>query len=167
MPRLYAQPYDITATGFFFETTREYQRRIRAVWNACGDPVEEFDIQFIDGEPIDAAFAKAIGLSQANLSAFFTCVETWEFWEKLHVIIAVEELGVPFDPDIDPDHYGIDVYYVSSLRDLAEQFVDEGLLGDIPEHLRSYIDLDAFARDLAMDYTETEIAGERLIYRAT
>jgi len=27
--------------------------------------------------------------------------------------------------------------------------------------------MDAIARDLAMDYNETEVAGERLIYRAT
>lgn len=37
---------------------------------------------------------------------------------------------------------------------------------DIPDHLASYIDMDAIAHDLAHDYTETEVAGERLIYRA-
>jgi antirestriction protein len=52
------------------------------------------------------------------------------------------------------------------LRELAEQFVDEGLFGDIPERLQSYLDYDAIARDLGFDYTETEIAGQRLIYRA-
>ncbi|MGH1353950.1 MAG: antirestriction protein ArdA [Thalassovita sp.] len=66
-----------------------------------------------------------------------------------------------------PDHHGIDFYYVETLRALAEQFVEEGLFGDIPEHLQFYIDYDAIARDLACDYTETTIAGERLIYRAT
>lgn len=52
------------------------------------------------------------------------------------------------------------------MKELAEQFVDEGLFGDIPSILASYIDYDAIARDLAMDYKATEIAGERLIYRA-
>lgn len=51
------------------------------------------------------------------------------------------------------------------MRELAEQFVDEGLFGDIPERLAGYIDYDAIARDLAMDYAETTIAGEWLIYR--
>jgi len=40
------------------------------------------------------------------------------------------------------------------------------LFGDIPEHLANYIDLDAIARDLAFDYSETYVAGESLIYRA-
>ncbi|MEP3786728.1 antirestriction protein ArdA [Ascidiaceihabitans sp.] len=52
------------------------------------------------------------------------------------------------------------------MKELAEQFVDEGLFGDIPDHLANYIDMDAIARDLAVDYAETELAGERLIYRA-
>ena len=52
------------------------------------------------------------------------------------------------------------------MTELAEQFVDEGLFGEIPGHLAPYIDMDAIARDLAVDYSEAEIAGERLIYRA-
>ncbi|MDQ0421950.1 antirestriction protein [Peteryoungia aggregata LMG 23059] len=51
------------------------------------------------------------------------------------------------------------------MKALAERFVDDGLFGEIPDHLAHYIDYDAIARDLSMDYTETEIAGERLIYR--
>ena len=47
----------------------------------------------------------------------------------------------------------------------ALQFVDEGLFGDIPEHLRNYLDYDAIARDLACDYASTTIAGNRLAYR--
>lgn len=54
---------------------------------------------------------------------------------------------------------------MESLREGAEQFVDEGLFGDIPEQLRFYIDHDAIARDLAADCSETVIAGRRLVYR--
>ena len=43
--------------------------------------------------------------------------------------------------------------------------MDEGLFGDVPPQFQFYIDYDAIARDLSFDYTETEIAGERLIYR--
>ena len=50
------------------------------------------------------------------------------------------------------------------LRASCGLFVDDGLFGDIPEHLATYIDYDAIARDLAMDYAETRIAGEQLIY---
>lgn len=51
------------------------------------------------------------------------------------------------------------------MRDLAQQFIEEGLFGDIPENIRYYLDPDAIARDLSMDYLETEIAGTNYIFR--
>ncbi|WP_165351142.1 antirestriction protein ArdA [Ciceribacter ferrooxidans] len=47
----------------------------------------------------------------------------------------------------------------------ADELVDEGLFGEIPDHLAHYIDYDAIIGDLDMDHTETEIHGERLSYR--
>lgn len=44
-----------------------------------------------------------------------------------------------------------------TLEDLAYQFVDEGLFGDIADTIKNYIDYEAIARDLGMDgYTETD-----------
>ena len=165
MTRLYAQPYDITATGFYFETAEEYAALAAQVVNDYGQPVEEFEIQFIDGEAIDAALAQAWGLNQANLGRFFEVALAWENREKVRCIIAMNE-GIGFDVEAgDIDALDVDIYSVETLRALAEQFVDDGLFGDIPEPLRFYIDYDAIARDLGMDYTEAVIAGERLIYR--
>jgi len=164
---LYAQPYDTSATGFYFKTVEEYDTQIKELKNAYGDPVEEFEIQFIDGDRIDCELAQAIGINQANFRDYLICVEDWEEWQKINVIIATGELGYNFDAQIDPDHYGIDLYHVSSMRELAEQFVDDGLFGDVPESFQFYIDYDAIARDLAVEYSEIEIAGERMIYRAS
>lgn len=61
----------------------------------------------------------------------------------------------------------MDVYQLDSLKELAEQFVDEGLFGEIPTSIQNYLDYDAIARDLGMDYAETTVAGERLIYRCS
>jgi len=63
------------------------------------------------------------------------------------------------------DDADVDIYPDMNMRELAEQFVDEGLFGDIPANLACYLDYDAMARDLAMDYTEMEIVGQRLVYR--
>jgi len=52
------------------------------------------------------------------------------------------------------------------MRELAEQFVNDGVFGEIPEHLENYIDIDAIAADLSHDYTETVIAGMPIVYRA-
>jgi len=61
--------------------------------------------------------------------------------------------------------YDIDIYEMDSMRDLAEQFIEEGLFGDIPENILYYLDLDAIARNLGMDYSETTIAGKNYIFR--
>ncbi|WP_299297215.1 hypothetical protein [uncultured Tateyamaria sp.] len=37
------------------------------------------------------------------------------------------------------------------MRELTEDFVEQGLFGDIPEPLHFYIDYDAIARDLSVD----------------
>ena len=50
------------------------------------------------------------------------------------------------------------------MKELAEQFVDEGLYGEIPEKLQFYIDHEAIARDLSVDYSEVTIAGTHFIF---
>lgn len=42
-----------------------------------------------------------------------------------------------------------------TMEDLAEELVEEGVFGDIPESIACYIDYAAIARDLSFDYTET------------
>lgn len=59
MTRFYAQPYDLAATGLYFENADTYAAKINSLRNDYGQPVEEFEIQFIDGEAIDCDLAKA------------------------------------------------------------------------------------------------------------
>ena len=168
MTQFYAQPYDLAATGFYFEDATTYSNKIRTTKNDYGQPVEEFEIQFIDGEHIDCDLAKAWGINQANILKFMQIVDEWDDDQKTRFILSVGEGGYSFDPDtVDPDAFEVDIYQLDTMKALAEQFVDEGLFGDIPERLAYYIDLDAIARDLSMDYTETEIAGQRIIYRCS
>ena len=162
---LHAQPYDITATGFYFESHEDYAAKAAKLRNAHGDPVEEFEIQFIDGAVIECALAQAIGLNQANLARFFTCVDEWDSDDKTRVILALGACGYVFDDNTQPGDFEVDIYPVESLRELAETFIDEGLFGEIPERLAFYLDYDAIARDLGMDYAEAEVAGQRLVYR--
>lgn len=50
----------------------------------------------------------------------------------------------------------VDYYPDTTMAQLAEQFIDDGLFGTIPDAIANYIDYDAIARDLAMDYTEVD-----------
>lgn len=162
----YAQPYDLDAHGFYFDNFLDFGDAAKHVRNTFGQPVEEFEIQFIDGSELYCDFARAYGVNQANIKQFFEAVEDWDDGQKLAFIIAVGECGYSFDPDdVDPYGFDIDLYHVESLKELAEQFVDEGLFGDIPERLQYYLDYEAIARDLACDYSETTIAGQTFVYR--
>lgn len=166
MPQLHAQPYDLSATGFYFERLEEYANKADSNRNDYGDPVEEYELQFIDGDHIDCDLAKAWGINQANIGGYFKAAEEWDDHQKRIFIIAVGEGGCSFDANtVAPDGFEVNIYCVSSIMELAEQFVEEGLFGEIPAHLANYIDMDAIARDLEHDYSETEIAGETLIYR--
>lgn len=166
MTTFYAQPYDIKANGFYFDEAKTFQGKCHAAKNSYGDPVEEFEIQFIDGELIDCEVCEAIGINQANIVTVLTKLEEWNEEEKINLVIAVGECGYSFDLKTgDPDDFDIQIYHAETMRDLAEQFVDEGLFGDIPEYIAPYVDYHAIARDLAMDYTATTINGDRLIYR--
>jgi len=161
---LFAQPYDLAARGFYFEIAEDYDTKASALRNDYGDPVEEFEIQFIDGEQIDCELAKAIGVNQANLRQFLEAVDDWEDWEKQTVIIAVGQCGYQFEPDLKPIQFDVEIHDVNTMRELAEQFVDEGLYGEVPEAFQFYIDYDAIARDLAVDFSEITIAGEHYVY---
>jgi antirestriction protein len=162
---LFAQPYDISVAGFYFETIDQYEERAVKTLNASGNPIEEFEIQLIEAEPEDIALAKAMGLNQATMALFFELAKEWEFHQKFRYAIAAEE-GTAFDTAEDEiDLLNVEIYGVESLRELAAQFAEDGFYGEIPEALAAYIDHEAMARDLGMEFTEIEIAGERLVYR--
>ncbi len=167
MTQFYAQPYDISATGFYFETMEDYGAKYAQCKNDFGGQVEEFEIQFIDGEDIDFELFKALGVSQCNMHHFIEKIEEWEDSEKEALVIAVGEGGYSFDFDTDDTGIAdnVDIYYIDSMKELAEQFVEDGLYGEIPQSLQFYIDYEAIARDLAVDYTETRVAGVNIIYR--
>lgn len=165
MIQLHAQPYDLAASGFYFESAEEYDAKAKTNRNDFGGRVEEYEIQFIDGDDVDFALAKAWGLHQGNFAAFLEAAEEWDEDDKHRYIIAVGECGYDHGSVADdPSGVDIQLYAVSSMRELAEQFVDEGLFGDIPERLQLYLDYDLIARDLSADYSETTIAGTTIVF---
>jgi len=165
MSNFYAQPYDIEATGFYFDDYEEYQTKSKSLKNSSGLPVEEFEIQVINLDGIDYQLCEAMEINQANLEDCIEAVDNLEDHDKEKVIIWCQESNDFSYKNDNPDNFEIDIYYVNSMKDLAYDFVEEGLFGEIPEHLSNYIDYDAIARDLEMAYSETVINGQNIIYR--
>ena len=88
---LYAQPYNPDAEGFSFRTLSEYREMEASCIDRFGQKVEEFEIQFLEGEGIDAALASAVGVNQANLPFFFEGLDNWDDYEKRILIIGLSE----------------------------------------------------------------------------
>ena len=170
--RLFAQPYDLCAAGFYFDTFEEYKAKAAKHVNSYGQPVEEYEIQLIDGKALEIALFEAVKPNQSTLSAFFFAVETWDDDETVRACIVYGD-GLNtcqfdgYNPWNDSVSQDLDIYENVTFTELAEQFVDDGLLGEIPEHLSYYIDYEAIGRDLRHDgYTEVDVAGTQYIYRA-
>jgi len=82
-----------------------------------------------------------------------------KFWELMDLIesshLSAEaycaglDLGIELD-DIEDRYQG----QWGSDREFAENFFDEIYLPNVPEFMQLYIDYDAFARDLMVDYIE-------------
>lgn len=164
MSTLFAQPKNAALTGFDFDDVESFAEQAESLRGSCGNPAEDFDFTFRDGEDIDEALFDAIGLREALLPEYFDAVDTWSIEEKLRVIIAVGECGAVFGPDSRPEDYEVTIYAMDSLKDLAKQLVEEGHFGEIPENIRPYLDMNAIARDLGAEYSETRIAGRNYVY---
>ena len=163
---LYAQPYDLDAQGFYFTSFEDYETKYNKNCNVYGQFVEEYEIQFIDGSVINSALFDAVG--SYNLKAYYKVVNIWDDFEKVDLIISYKDniTSEPFNEDIEPNDLDIEVYYDMTFRELAQEFIDNGCLGDIPQHLENYIDVDKYANDLKMDYNEFSLGNTTLIYRS-
>ena len=105
-------------------------------------------------------------IHQGNFSVFFGLVDVWDTDEKIKVILAVGECGYNFNlGQDDPNQFEIDIYEIDTMRELAIDFVEQGLFGEIPNNIQNYLDYNAIAYDLSMDYSETTIDKTRYIYR--
>jgi antirestriction protein len=169
MTTLHAQPYDISATGFYFTDLESYDAAYAANVNDYGQPVEEYEIQLIEADATDCAIAWAMQLNQANLAQFFGYID--QAPDEHDVIAFCIALGdniatLSKDTAIDEFTDNMIIYRADTMKELAEQFIDEGMLGDIPDHLQNYIDVEAYAWDLSHDYTEANVLGLNVFYQA-
>lgn len=166
---LYAQPYSLDAEGFYFSDMADYDKKYSANRDSFGGLVEEYEIQMIDGRSIDIAFGYAVGVNQANLPAFFEAVDSWSDYELVRAALAHNE-GIAsscFGTDASASDYdNIIIYEDMTFEELAEQFVDDGHYGEIPEPLVGFIDYKQIAHELQHSYSETKIAGTYYIYQA-
>ena len=91
----HATPYDTSALGFYFNTYEEYLEKYATHRNDYGDPVEEYEIQFIDGD--NYRLFGSLGINQANLNEWFDSFEELDDEDIIKTIYLSEDLGYPME----------------------------------------------------------------------
>lgn len=154
---LFAQPYNMDACGFYFHSAEEFEAKAEALRDRYGNPVEEFEIQFINGD--DAELFEACGIGQANLSVWFDDIEGMDEREKIALCFLAGALGYSLDNAMDKVEDVI--LFHGDAQEAAEELFDECYAHAIPENLRFYFDMEKFARDLEIggDFNEFRYDG--------
>ena len=154
----HATPYDISAAGFFFHDYEEYMAKAQAHRNEAGDPVEEYEIQFIDGD--NYTLFEGLSINQANLEQWFDDFEYIDGDDYIKAVFMAEYLGYDMETILERMD---DIHlFEGTAIEYAEEYIDDtGMLAEMPENLRFYFDTEAFARDMLLggDITEVTIDG--------
>ncbi len=164
MNQYHATPYDISASGFYFCTYEEFVEKSARHLNAYGDHVEEYEIQFIEGE--NCELFKALGVCQATLEIWFDDFEQLDGNDLIAAIYLARDVGYLMT-DILNRVEDVFIFEGTATQYARDYIEDTGLLDEVPENLQFYFDVEAFARDLILggDIAEARIQSTNYIIR--
>lgn len=124
------------------------------------DSFDPYTIELLETE-IDELYEKVNENTDLEiLNEFIDKLENEFTSEEQHTIFAI--MIVSSNNDISDDLYIFDqneyhYYDKMTLKEVAEELINEGLYGEIPENIRRYIDYTAIGEDLGNDgYEEIE-----------
>lgn len=159
----YAQPYNISATGFFFDTYDEYQEKAATLQDRYGNPVEEFEIQYIDGD--DGELFRACDVTQGSLEQWFEDVENLDDNKKAALYFLCDDIGDSIATALEK----IEDVYLSecTLLEAVTALFNEYYLSEVPQDVRCYIDYEAYARDIKLNSGMAEFEFNGSTYTCT
>ncbi len=146
---LYANPYDIDANGFYFKSFDEYQQKVANNINRFGQHVEEYEIDYIDGDEEETDYAQVCRPEQANLKEWFENLDIYcgmDDHEQQAFIYLVDVVG--YTPAKALENYESVNVFEGTKEDYAYELIEECY--GLPEFAKAYFDYDKFARDLEM-----------------
>lgn len=154
----FANPFNTSVCGFYFTDYADYLEQADNLKDSFGMPVEEFSLEFIDGD--NAALFNLLEVNQATLKLWFDSMEMLDGEDLVRALYLVEYLNTSMSDIL--DRLDDVMLFEGDARFYAEQYIeDTGLLDEMPENLRYYFDTEAFARDMLLsgDINEVEIQG--------
>jgi hypothetical protein len=149
MANFYANPYDTSARGFYFDSLDDMERKFNA------SRAEEFEIDFMDGSPAESSLWQMIGpLGMPDMEIWFDQLEDLDEHEMASVGFLTGDLNVPLETALETRDEPI--MRTGRAEDAVAEFIEEiGGPGNItnPEY---YFDFQSFGRDLRMDFDEDD-----------
>jgi hypothetical protein len=166
MNTFFAQPCGVDAVGFYFDTLEAYTEKAKSLLDNFGNPVEEFEIQFIDGDDcqlFSACFINqlfsACAINQSNLKLWFETIADLAEHEKTTLYYLCSFSSYSLENALNKLE---DVNLSEgSLKDVAANLFDKFYLNNVPEAVRAYIDYEKYARycEISGDLCEFEFNG--------
>lgn len=155
MTTICAVPYDTSAPAFYFNSLDEYQQKYDRQL-----PVEEYEMQFIDGD--NPQLFNAANICQGNINTWFDELEDIEDDTDQGIAIRfLLSLGYSLSDALERADE-VQLYHGKASNYAYDLYSDT----DIPSHLANYIDYDRIARDLELSGDIAEFAFETFITNA-
>ena len=132
--------------------------------DSFGLPVEEFEIEYINGD-LPQLF-NACSIDQCTLELWFDQIEIMDDQAQVELFYRCDNLGQETQEAIDKLSSDGSIHQ-SSLIDYATDFIDDyGIIDCLPDNFKYYIDYEACARDLELSGEVTEFSYDSMAYTA-
>jgi hypothetical protein len=146
---LYANPYDISYTGFHFGSTEEFNEQLSQA------SYEEVEIDYIDGD--NPGLFQATKIHQGNVDLWFD--ELDKYSDDSHEASAICYLLDIMHLDESIKRIDEVILHQGSLADYAFDLVEDICsLDQLPDLIRNHIDYVGIARDLELNSEVTELS---------
>ncbi len=147
--QLYANPYDLNFTGFYFESVEKFQKQMKKA------KFEEVEIDYIDGD--NPSLFEAAGINQGNISIWFQELEDIDDNDDTGIAIRyLRDTGLDLQDAIERADE-VQIWHGSS-EDYAAELIEECYdMGSIPDTIKYHIDYAGIANDMDLNSEITEI----------
>ena len=161
MTTLYANPYNIDGTGFYFTSAEEYAEKSSGHTDRFGNLVEEYSIEYIDGD--NPGLFKAAEINQATLERWFDDLEHIDDDSDEGYALDYLLTVIGYDLDTALERYTDVNIHHGSATDYAYELIAETTDLSNLGNLANYIDYDAIARDMRLNGEIYEIERTLLV----
>lgn len=162
---LYANPYDISAKGWYFDSLKEWEKKFKQ-----HAPVEEYEIDFIDGSDEAQELFEAMKVTQGDIEEYFEKLDEYEDLsdeEQAGISYLMQNHRESFKDALEKVQDGDVPVYAGDIEDYASQYIDD--MGGVAElgkkTIESYFDYDSFGGDIRQDLIDAAEGDEDEIER--